>query len=148
MRNKPSFCTQVADCSGVLWKYPPLAVVKWIHNRRHAVEIPHSSLFITTELRATRFVAGQEIFLFSEASNRYGTHRLPHLKDSDGCFPEGKAAGTWSWPLTSNIEIKNEWRYLSTSWYLHGVVLKHRHNFTYRGTESSIRWESLQEMPT
>jgi hypothetical protein len=41
-----------------------------------------------------RFVAGQEIFFFSKASNSYGSHRLSHLMVSDAYFPEGEAAGT------------------------------------------------------
>jgi hypothetical protein len=35
-----------------------------------------------------------------------------------GSFPGGKAAGAWSWPLTSSAMSKNEWSYTSTPQYV------------------------------
>jgi hypothetical protein len=41
-----------------------------------------------------------------------------------GCFPGGKAAGSWSWLLTSSFQVKNAWSYTSTPQiYLYGMVL-------------------------
>jgi hypothetical protein len=35
-----------------------------------------------------------------------------------GLFPGGKSAGAWSWPLTTNAEVKKMWVYISTPSYV------------------------------
>ena len=40
-----------------------------------------------------------------------------HSTGTAGLFHDGKAVGAWSWPLTSRAEVKNGWRYTSTSPY-------------------------------
>jgi hypothetical protein len=50
------------------------------------------------------------------------THRASYLMGIRGSLPGGKAAGAWSWPLTS--EVTKAWSYTSTpSIRFHGVVL-------------------------
>jgi len=52
-----------------------------------------------------------------------------------GSFPVGKAAGAWSWPLTSvsSAEVKNAWSYTCTPLYVFMAwcLVKHRDNFTF-----------------
>jgi len=38
-----------------------------------------------------------------------------------GLFPGGKAAGPWTWPLTSTAKVKHEWIYTSPPVFLFGV---------------------------
>jgi hypothetical protein len=54
-----------------------------------------------------------------------GAHPASYPMDTGGAFPGGKAAGAWSWPLTSNQCPGQEYvdLYINTHIRLHGVVL-------------------------
>jgi hypothetical protein len=39
--------------------------------------------------------------LHRRVPNGFGTHSASYPMDSRGSSPEGKAGGSWSWPLTS-----------------------------------------------
>jgi hypothetical protein len=42
----------------------------------------------------------------------------PRFQCVMGFQPRGKAAAAWSWPLTSNVEVKNAWSYTTSSPYV------------------------------
>jgi hypothetical protein len=46
------------------------------------------------------------------------THPVTLTTGYRGPFPRDKSAGPWIWPLTSMTEVKNMWRYTSTSPYV------------------------------
>jgi hypothetical protein len=73
-----------------------------------------------------RFPAGTGNFsLHHLAQNGLGTHPASYQMANRGSFPEGKAAGAWSWPLApSSAEVK-EWvqPYLHSLLRFSGVVL-------------------------
>jgi hypothetical protein len=49
----------------------------------------------------------------------YGAHISSYTMGTRGLFPEAKAAGAWSWPLSpSSAETKNAWSYTSISLYV------------------------------
>jgi hypothetical protein len=82
-----------------------------------------------------RFLAGTGNFsLHHRVQNGSGAHPACYPMRTRGCFPGGKAAGAWSWPVPSSAEVK-EWVEL----YLHfpstpswrGAQLKHRDNVTF-----------------
>jgi hypothetical protein len=82
-----------------------------------------------------RFPAGAGSFsLHHRVQNGSGAHPASYQMGTGDSFPRDKAAGAWSWPLTSSAEVK-EWMEL----YLHspntpswrGAQLKHRDNFTF-----------------
>jgi hypothetical protein len=59
----------------------------------------------------------------SVMSNEYGYWWVFFLKD--------KAVRLWSWPFTSNVDIKTVWSLASTLLVcLHGMVLGHRYDCT------------------
>jgi hypothetical protein len=63
-----------------------------------------------------------------------GTRPTSYPMGSRGSFPGGKAAGAWSWPLTSiNTEVKNAWIYNSTPQYVFMAwcLVKHRDSITF-----------------
>jgi hypothetical protein len=83
-----------------------------------------------------RFQAGAGNFsLHHRVQNGSGAHPASYPMGTRSSFSGGKAAGAWSWPLTSICAEVKEWVEL----YLHspntpswrGVQLKHRDSFTF-----------------
>jgi hypothetical protein len=72
-----------------------------------------------------RFPTGSGNFsLHHRVQNGSGTHPATYPMGTRGSFPGGKAAGAWSWPLTSSAEVKECVElYLHSPIRLHGVVL-------------------------
>jgi len=51
---------------------------------------------------SVRFPAGAGNFSsHHRIQTGFGTHLASYSMDTRGCFPGSKAAGEWSWPLTS-----------------------------------------------
>jgi hypothetical protein len=44
---------------------------------------------------------GQDFYLLDSVHTGSGALPASYLIDKEGDFPEGKAAGSWSWPLIS-----------------------------------------------
>jgi hypothetical protein len=72
-----------------------------------------------------RFPAGAGNYsLHHRVQNGSGAHPASYPIGTRGSYLGGKAAGTWSWPLTLVPRSQNEWSYASTPPIrLHGVVL-------------------------
>jgi hypothetical protein len=73
-----------------------------------------------------RFPAGAGNFsVHHSVQNGSGAQPASYPMGTRGSFPGGKAAGAWSWSLTSiSAEVKNVWSYISTPPVrLHGAVL-------------------------
>jgi hypothetical protein len=49
-----------------------------------------------------RVPVGQDFCLFRVIQTGSGAHPASYPIGTGGSFPGGKAAGAWSWPLTSN----------------------------------------------
>jgi hypothetical protein len=61
---------------------------------------------------------GREISFLHIDQTGSGTHPASYPMRMGGAFPEGKAAGAWSWPLASNYyRSKNTWIYTPTPPY-------------------------------
>jgi hypothetical protein len=71
---------------------------------------------------------GLGILLFTTASRSAPGPTQPPIQWIPGAFSRDKAAGVWSWPLTSTPQ------YVFMAWYL----VKHRDNFTFTFTFYSI----------
>jgi len=66
-----------------------------------------------------------------------GIHPHSYAMGSGGAFSGGKAAGAWSWPLTSiSAEVKNAWSYTSSlQTHIHSVMINSAINISsWRGT--------------
>jgi len=64
----------------------------------------------------------------NRVQNGSGAHPASYLRGTRGSFPGNKAAGAWSWPLTS-IQCRGQEcveRYLHSPVHPHGVVLVKR----------------------
>jgi hypothetical protein len=73
-----------------------------------------------------RFPVGAGNFsLHHRVQNGSGPHPVSYSMGTRGCFPVDKAAGAWSWPLTSTSAKVKEWMelYIHSRIHLHGVVL-------------------------
>jgi hypothetical protein len=75
------------------------------------------------------------VSLYHHIQNGSGVHPASYAMGIRDSFPGGKAAGAWSWPLTSNLvtRSKNEELHRHSPICLNGMVLslkKHRDNFT------------------
>jgi hypothetical protein len=75
-----------------------------------------------------RVPVGSRIFLFSKSSRPALGSTQPPTLWVPGALSRGKAAGAWSWPLTSNScrGQENVDLYINSPIRLHGVVLKIR----------------------
>jgi hypothetical protein len=76
-----------------------------------------------------RFPAGTgNFFLHHRVPNGSGAHPASYPMGTRGSFPRGKAAGAWSWPLPSSVEVKNAWSYTSTPQYffMAWCIVKHK----------------------
>jgi hypothetical protein len=63
---------------------------------------------------------------------RPGAHPACYPMGTGDSYPEGKAAGTWSWPLTSTYRRAYVWSRISTPPYLFMVwFLRYRDSFTF-----------------
>jgi hypothetical protein len=64
-------------------------------------------------------------FFSPPCRHRLWGHPASYPGDTGGCFPGGKAAGSWNWPLTPSSAQVKEWveLYLHSPIHLHGVVL-------------------------
>jgi hypothetical protein len=93
--------------------------------------VTQSSVGIATGYTAFRSWQGQEVFFTPQRLDRLWDPASPLSNVNRSLSPLGKAAGTWSWPLTS-IKYRSQvlWSYISTppqalmSWCL----VKHRSN--------------------
>jgi hypothetical protein len=75
---------------------------------------------------------GQGFCLLANASRPALESTQPPIEWLTWVFSGIKAAGAWSWPLTSSSEVKIVRSYISTPPIrLHGMVLKYRDNFTF-----------------
>jgi hypothetical protein len=81
-----------------------------------------SSVCITTgyELSDRRVgvwvLVGARFFLLRVIQTYSGAHPVSYRMGTGGYFPEGKAAGVWSWPPNS-AEVKSKWSSKSTPPY-------------------------------
>jgi hypothetical protein len=86
-----------------------------------------------------------------------GVHPASFPMGTRCSFPGDKVAGAWNWPLTTySTKDKNAWSYNSTpsihlhcvviSSCLHGVMLKHRDNFTFITIISDLLWPPTQPL--
>jgi len=50
---------------------------------------------------ATETSGGREFSFYHRVENGSGAHRASYTMSTRGTFPGDKAAGSWSWPLTS-----------------------------------------------
>jgi hypothetical protein len=81
-----------------------------------------------------RFSAGAGNFsLHHSVQNGSGSHPASYPMGTRGSFSAGKAAGAWSWPLTSSSAEVNAWSYTSTPQYalMAWCLVKHRDNLTF-----------------
>jgi hypothetical protein len=54
-------------------------------------------------------LCGQEFLLLYIVQTGSGAHPISYPMGTGGSFPGGKAAGAWSWPLTSiSAEVKKK----------------------------------------
>jgi hypothetical protein len=49
-----------------------------------------------------RVLAVQDFYILHVIQTDSGAHQASYSMDTEGSFPGTKAAGVWSWPLTSN----------------------------------------------
>jgi len=94
-----------------------------------------------------RIMAGDgSLSLYHPIQTDSGAHPPSYSMGAGASFPDGKAAGAWSWPLTSiSAEFKE-----CVGLYIHspntsswrGAQLKHRDNFTFTFTFTSVQQNS------
>jgi hypothetical protein len=90
--------------------------------------------FENINLCLVRFPAGAGNFSLHHCVQKgSGAHLASYPMGTRGSFPGRKAAGSWSWPLTSSAEVTNAWSYTSTPQYvfMSWCLVKHRDNFTF-----------------
>jgi hypothetical protein len=105
-------------------------------SKRRQARSRDSSVGITNGYRLddrgfrVRVPVGSRIFHVVQTGS--GIHPTTYPMGTVGSFPGGKAAGVWSLPLTSNKcrGQENMDLYIHSPIHLHGVLLKHRDNFT------------------
>jgi hypothetical protein len=74
--------------------------------------------FCNLQIRV-RFPSVKDVSLLHSVQTDCGVHPACYPMGIVGCFPRDKAAGGWSWPLTStSAEVKDTWTYTSTPPYV------------------------------
>jgi hypothetical protein len=98
-------------------------VTEFLYNRRTHIALKNVFQFDSTVYNFCNWYTGN-FSLHHRIQNGSGAHAASYPMGTSDSFPGDKAAGAWSWPLTSSVEV-NEWveLYLHFPVHLHGVVL-------------------------
>jgi hypothetical protein len=68
-----------------------------------------------------RVPVGQEFSILHVVQTGFGVHPTSYPMGTGGSFPGGKAAGAWSWPLTSSYFRGQE----NVDLYIHSPIRRH-----------------------
>ena len=115
----------------------------WI--RRRLSYFSKRDLVTCRTTRDSNLPSGYEILSFPKYTYRVWGPQIFLRNWYRRLFPWGKAVGVWSWPSSSNAEIRKEWRYTSTPpTCLHGM--DNNITFIFYNTLVSFTWRFSVDM--
>jgi hypothetical protein len=99
-----------------------ISVFLFLHEYRHSSVCTVTSYKGGMVEESVWFMAGTRDFsLLHSIQTKSGAHTSLYPVGTGGCFPRGKASGTWIWPLTSHLVLKLR----MTELYLHSPTCSH-----------------------